>query len=100
MGSKKLKWKKRLNPVTNKIGFGIYFYKNITINLNRLNKEILKLPRIASISAHFKKSEFPSFISVVDGISASTMFMKLPNHIIQQIISLVRGLPDLNHCKP
>lgn len=88
-----LKWKKRLNPLTNKIGFGIYFYKNITINLNRLNKEILQIAEDSVNLSHFKKSEFPSFISVVDGISASTMFMKLPNHIIQQITSLVRGLP-------
>ncbi|SDN67682.1 hypothetical protein SAMN04487897_10447 [Paenibacillus sp. yr247] len=91
--AKVLKWKKRLNPLTNKIGFGIYFYKNITINLNRLNKEILQIAEDSVNHSHFKRSAFPSFISVVDGINATTMFMKLPNHVIQQITSLVRALP-------
>ncbi len=91
--AKVLKWKKRLNPLTNKIGFGIYFYKNITINLNRLNKEILQIAEDSIHLSHFKKSSFPSFISVVDGINATSMFMKLPNHVIQQITSLVRALP-------
>ncbi|NRF93042.1 hypothetical protein HQN89_18880 [Paenibacillus frigoriresistens] len=91
--AKVLKWKKRLNPLTNKIGFGIYFYKNITINLNRLNKEILQIAEDSIHLTHFKKSTFPSFISVVDGINSTTMFIKLPNHVIQQITSLVRALP-------
>ncbi|MFD0696569.1 hypothetical protein ACFQZT_21140 [Paenibacillus sp. GCM10027628] len=90
--AKVLKWKKRLNPFTNKIGFGIYFYKNITINLNRLNKEILEIAQDFADLSHFNKSSLPNFISVVDGINAKT-FSKLPNHVIQQITSLVRVLP-------
>ncbi|MDR6552655.1 hypothetical protein [Paenibacillus qinlingensis] len=88
-----LKWKKRLNPLTNKIGFGIYFYKNLTLNLNRLNKEILQIAEDHINLSLLKKSEFPSFISVVDGISASTLVMKIPNHITKQITSMVRALP-------
>ncbi|KRE83035.1 hypothetical protein ASG89_12955 [Paenibacillus sp. Soil766] len=88
-----LKWKKRLNPLTNRIGFGIYFYKNMTLNLNRLNKEILQIAEDHINLSLLKKHEFPSFISVVDGISASTMVMKLPNHITKQITSMVRALP-------
>ncbi|MFC5452721.1 hypothetical protein [Paenibacillus aestuarii] len=87
------KWKKRLNPVTNRIGFGIYFYKNITINLNRLNKEILDIAEDSTAIAQFSKSAFPSFISVVDGINATTMFSNLPNHVVQQITSLISKLP-------
>ncbi|NEW07726.1 hypothetical protein GK047_17125 [Paenibacillus sp. SYP-B3998] len=87
-----LKWKKRLNPVTNKIGFGIYFYKDITINLNRLNKEMLVIAADCVTLSHFNKPTFPSFISVADGIYA-TMFSKVPNHIIRRIISLVIALP-------
>lgn len=94
--AKVLKWKKRLNPLTNKIGFGIYFYKHITINLNRLNKEIQLIAE--DYLTYFKKSEFPSFISVVDGISAS-MFKILPNHVIQQITSLVTALPGFKELR-
>ncbi|NOU98862.1 hypothetical protein [Paenibacillus planticolens] len=88
-----LKWKKRLNPLTNRIGFGIYFYKNITINLNRLNKEILEIAQDSVNLSHFSKSTFPSFISVVDGIH-TRMFTKLPNHVIAQITALVTKLPS------
>ncbi|OPH62098.1 hypothetical protein BC351_02340 [Paenibacillus ferrarius] len=87
-----LKWKKRLNPLTNKIGFGIYFYKNITINLNRLNKEILEIAQESVNLSYFNKAAFPSFISVVDGINA-TRYSELPNYVIQQITSLVKALP-------
>ncbi|CAN7536827.1 hypothetical protein [Paenibacillus sp. LjRoot56] len=88
-----LKWKKRLNPLTNKIGFGIYFYKNMTLNLNRLNKEFLQIAEDHIHLGLYKKPEFPSFISVVDGIHASTMVMKLPNHITKQITTMVKSLP-------
>jgi hypothetical protein len=87
-----LKWKKRISPITNRIGFGIYFYKNITINLNRLNKEILEIAQDRAKLSHFNKSAFPSFISVVDGIH-TRMFTHLPNHVILQITSLVKKLP-------
>lgn len=88
-----LKWKKRLNPLTNKIGFGIYFYKNMTLNLNRLNKEILQIAEDHMNLSLLKRPEFPSFISVVDGINASSMVMKLPNHITKQITTMVKSLP-------
>ncbi|OAS21587.1 hypothetical protein [Paenibacillus oryzisoli] len=88
-----LKWKKRLNPFTNKIGYGIYFYKHMTLNLNRLNKEILQIAEDHMNLSLLKRPEFPSFISVVDGINASSMVMKLPNHITKQITSMVRSLP-------
>jgi hypothetical protein len=92
LDAKVLKWKKSLNPLTNKLGFGIYFYKNITINLNRLNKEILEIAKDSVNLSHFNKTTLPSFVSVADGINAK-MFTKLPNHVIQQIKSLVRTLP-------
>jgi|GEM_PF-6264792 len=87
------RWKNRLNPLTNRIGFGIYFYKNITINLNRLNKEILEIAEDSTAITQFSKSAFPSFISVVDGINASTMFSNLPGHVVNQITSLISKLP-------
>jgi hypothetical protein len=90
--AKILKLKKRLNPLTNKIGFGIYFHKNITINLNRLNKEILEIAEDGVNLSHLNKTTFPDFRSVSDGINV-TMFTKLPNHVIKQLISLVRELP-------
>lgn len=92
LAAKILKCKKSLNPLTGKIGLGIYFYKNITLNLNRLNKEILEIADDIVTHAHTYHSIFPSYISVSDGIKA-TMFSKLPNHVIQQIITLVSGLP-------
>lgn len=90
--AKVLQCKKSLNPLTGKIGFGIYFYKNVTINLNRLNKEMLQAAD--DIVTHFQayQSVFPSFISVSDGIKAA-FFSKLPHHVFQQIIALVTGLP-------
>ncbi|TXK71264.1 hypothetical protein [Paenibacillus sp. N3.4] len=90
--AKMLQWKKRLNPLTNKIGYGIYFYKNMTINLNRVNKELKEISQDIVTLSYFNIHSFPSFISVADGIYA-TMFSKLPNHIIQRIISHVIALP-------
>ncbi|MDD9268222.1 hypothetical protein ACFPES_14380 [Paenibacillus sp. GCM10023248] len=90
--AKALKWKKRINPVTNRIGFGIYFYKHITVNLNRLNKEIIEIARDRVHLANHSAPMFPSFVSVVDGIH-TTMFAKLPNHVVTHIISLVKRLP-------
>lgn len=87
-----LKLKKCLNPLTNKIGFGIYFYKDITINLNRLNKDMLAIVADFVTLSHFDKRTFPSFVSVADGIYA-TMFTKVPNHIIKRITTLVTALP-------
>ncbi|MBP1964363.1 hypothetical protein [Paenibacillus aceris] len=87
-----LKWKKRMNPLANRIGYGIYFYKNITINLNCLNKEILEIAHDSLTLSHINQPAFPSFISVVDGIN-TRMFTKLPNHVIAQITSLVTKLP-------
>lgn len=92
LAAKALKCKKVLNPLTSKIGFGIYFFKNITINLNRLNKEMFEVIDDIMAYVHTNKSMFPSFISVSDGINA-TMFSKLPHHVIQQIITLVSELP-------
>ncbi|OCT13644.1 hypothetical protein A8709_18830 [Paenibacillus pectinilyticus] len=91
--AKLLTWKKRLNPLTNKMGYGIYFYKHMTLNLNRLNKEILQIAEDWMLLSNKKKSPIPSFISVVDGIHASTMFMKLPTYVTEQITSLVSALP-------
>lgn len=87
-----LKWKKRINPLANRIGFGIYFYKHITVNFNRLNKEIAEIARDRINLSDRNSPVFPSFVSVVDGIH-TTMFAKLPNHVIGQIISLVKRLP-------
>ncbi len=84
--------KKCLNPITNRIGFGIYFYKNITINLNRINKEILRFAEDSAALSQFNKTAFPRFISVADGIHAK-MFTQLPNHVIEQITSLIQALP-------
>ncbi|MBP1155101.1 MULTISPECIES: hypothetical protein [unclassified Paenibacillus] len=92
LAAKVLTWKKRLNPITNKIGFGIYFFKNITINLNRINKEILEIAEDRATLSYFNKTEFPHFISVSDGIHA-TMFSELPTHVTERITSLVHGLP-------
>ncbi|GFZ79702.1 hypothetical protein GCM10008018_26570 [Paenibacillus marchantiophytorum] len=87
-----LKWKKRLNPLTNKLGFGIYFYKDITVNLNRLNKDMLVIAADYVKFSHVNTRTFPSFISVADGINA-TMFSQVPNHVIKRIITLVTALP-------
>lgn len=87
-----LKLKKCLNVITSKIGFGIYFFKNITINLNRVNKEILEIAEDQATLSYFNKTEFPHYISVSDGIHA-TMFSDLPTHVIERITSLVQGLP-------
>ncbi|SDH76880.1 hypothetical protein [Paenibacillus naphthalenovorans] len=89
---KSFTWKKCLNPITNRIGFGIYFYKNITINLNRINKEILRFAEDSVALSQFNKTAFPRFISVADGIHAK-MFTQLPNHVIEQITSLIQALP-------
>ncbi|MCZ8517035.1 hypothetical protein O9H85_32705 [Paenibacillus filicis] len=92
LAAKVLKWKKRLNPLTNRIGYGIYFYKNITINLNRLNKELLEIAEDYVSLPHHKKTSFPTFISVADGINP-TPFSKLPNYVVRRITMLVSELP-------